>query len=200
MAMSTNVNSISPAFPVEVAVRHICAHHRNLARVFRALEAHAEAIAGGKCSPDFILIAAMLRYIAMFSYRVHHPADEEFLLSAMRQSGAPGHVIDSVIGAHNSGAKQFAALQDAFNAWGDKPDMHNAPFLELAHDYISFEFDHMSYEESVVLPCAVDMLPAKDWTPIADAFRSHDDPLFGIKPGPDLAPLHHLLFAGPVSH
>ena len=200
MALSTRVNTKVPAFPVEIAVRQICAQHRTLARVFRVLKAHAEEIAGGKCSPDFILISAILRYIAMFSYRVHHFAEEKFLFSAMRESGAPGHVIDGAMGAHSSGAKKFAALQDAFNTWWDKPDTRNPSFLELVPDFVSFEFDDISYEESVVLPCAVDMLPANDWTPIADAFRSHEDPLSGIQPGSALAPLQYLLSAQTVSH
>lgn len=200
MATLADASSANSGFPVEVAVQRICCQHRNIARVFRAHESHANAIATASRAPDFILIRAILHYIDIFSYGVHHPAEEKFLFSAMRQSGAPGQVIDNAVLAHRSGAEKFVVLQSAFEAWSNQPGMHNPPFLELAPGYISFEFDHMAYEESVVLPCALDNLLADDWEPIAEAFRSHDDPLFGIRPAPELASLYHLVVGRPVLH
>jgi hemerythrin-like domain-containing protein len=191
---------MTDGFPVEVAVQRICGQHRNVARVLRAQQGHLQAIQGHACRPDFLLIAAAIRYIDMFAHGIHHPSEETYLIPAMRQNGAPADVLDNVIGAHSVGAKQFATLQGVFEQWRDKPEMRNPPFLQLVPDYIAFEFDHISYEETIVLPCAVDTLPAADWERIAEAFRSHDDPLFGLHPVPELSPLHCLLVPGRVAH
>lgn len=187
-----------PALPVEVAVRQICGQHRNLARALKVQDDHAAGVASGRCAPDFQLIAAVLRYIEMFSYGQHHPAEERYLFSAMRQHGLPGHVLDHVTGARRWGVRKFLALQAAFAAWRLEPRSHHPPFLALAQRYALFEADHIAYEESVVLPCAVDTLPASDWVPIANAFLAHDDPLSGRSPAPEFAPLHQLLAAGPA--
>jgi hypothetical protein len=90
-----------------------------------------------------------------------------------------------------------------FNACRSQQAWSNASshtgFAQLLPEQISLEFEHISYEESVVLPCAVELLPADDWPPIAKAFRSHDDPLFGAHLAPELAPLHYLLIDRPDS-
>jgi hemerythrin-like domain-containing protein len=142
----------------------------------------------------------VLHYIDSFSYGIHHPIEEDYLFSAMRQSGSANHAVDLAMSAHGTGAKKFAALRAAFEAWRDIPDMRNSPFAELVADYVAFEFEHMSYEEYTLLPAAVDTLPAKDWVSIAEAFDGTDDPLFGSKPAPALAPLHFLVVVAPVSH
>ena len=186
----------SGSFPVEIAVRNICAQHRSLGRVLRAGEAHASTVVAGQCSPDFRLFGAMFQYIRAFCYGVHHDAEENFLFPAMRASGAPSLVVDKAMITHTAGKKKFAAMQSTLDAWWGEPAMRRPVFLELLPDFIAFENEHMSYEETVLLPFAVDTLQAGQWLPIADAFRAQDDPLFGPVPAPELAPLHHLLTAG----
>ncbi len=198
MSVRTEPEAAGPALPVEIAVRQICGQHRNLARVLKLQDDHAKGVASGRCAPDFPLLAAVLRYIETFSYGQHHPAEERYLFSAMRQHGVPGPVLDRVTGAHAWGVKRFLALQAAFAAWRHEPGSHHPPFLALAPRYALFEAEHIAFEESVVLPCAVDTLPASDWVPIASAFLAHDDPLSGGIPAPEFAPLHRLLAAGPA--
>ncbi|MBK7470580.1 MAG: hemerythrin domain-containing protein [Betaproteobacteria bacterium] len=195
-----NAGLAAPAFPVEVAVQRICGHHRNLARVFAAQQGHAEALAAGACPPDFPLMAAILRYIELHLLGNHHRVEESCLLAAMRERGASGQLVDTALGAHSQSAQKFAALQSAFGAWRQQPDLRNPPFLELAADYRECELGHIAFEEDVLLPCAVETLPASDWAAIAEAFRDQDDPLFGASPDPQLIPLQHLLGAGTVTH
>lgn len=187
-------NAITPTFPVEIAIQHICVQHRNLARVFKCMEAEAPAIVEGTCSPAFTHMAAMLHYIDVFSGQIHHPAEEKYLFAAMRQNGTPDHITELAIDAHRAGTKKLAALQSAFPKQKDSFSSQYAHFLELLPGYIAFESDHMAYEESIVLPSAIDVLPAENWVQIADAFCSHNDPLFGVHLATEFAPLHRLLF------
>lgn len=200
MGISTHMNTKSPEFPVEVAVRHLCEQHRNLGRVLKALKSHTEAIAVAGSMPDFSLVAAVLHYVGTFSYGIHHFLEEEYLFSAMRRSGSANHAVDRAIAAHETGAKKFALMRTAFEAWRKTPDIRNSPLAELVADYVAFEFEHMSYEEYTLLPAAVDTLPAKDWETIAEAFHGSEDPLFGSNPAPALASLYFLLAVAPVSH
>ena len=195
-----NPGLAAPAFPVEVAVQRICGHHRNLARVFAAQQEHAEAVAAGACPPDFPLMAAILRYIELHLLGNHHRVEESCLLAAMRERSASDQLVESALGAHNRSARKFAALQSAFGAWRQQPDLRHPLFLELAVDYCACELGHIAFEEDVLLPCAVETLPASDWAAIAEAFRDEDDPLFGSSPDPQLIPLQHFLGAGRVTH
>jgi hemerythrin-like domain-containing protein len=195
MAGSKPVLAAGPAFSVEIAVQHICGQHRNLARVFRAQKFHVEAIASGRCVPDFGAIAAMLHYVDLFSYNVHNPTEEKFLFDAMRRNGAPRQVVDKAAGAHAAGARAFAMLRSSFDAWHDQPRADDARFPELLAGYVAAEAEHMSYEERVLLPCALETLPADDWDMIAPAFQECNDPLFGPHLTPELEPLHQLLAA-----
>ncbi len=191
--------SINPAYPVEFAVGQIYAQHRNMARVYKRLEAHALDVAKAQCPADAALIAAILRYIDIFSYRFHHPVEDTYLLSAMRESGADDGVIDAAMRSHIDGANKIAALRNEFDVSCRGEEDIGPPFMSALHEYISFELRHIDFEENVVLPCAVDALPAEDWRAIAEAFGSYEDPLFGAHPEPELAPLYHLLSASAAS-
>jgi len=192
--LTSQRNNVSvPTFPVEHAVRHICAQHRNLARVFRAMESHLSAALTKKTRPDFVLIDCMLHYVGAFTGRMHHPSEEKYLFSAMIRAGAPADVMEKVGEAHWVGANKLADLRRAFDEWRSHPAMPDPMFLTLAPEYLAFEFDHMYYEESVILPCAIEILPASDWPKIAQAFLGHEDPLFGSAPAAALLPLHQYL-------
>lgn len=180
------------AFPVEVALRHICAQHRNAGRVLREIEWQAEAAAKGLASADGRVVALMLRYMKDFFYGMHEPVEEEFLFSAMRKSGAPQHVIQSATSTHQLGEIKLGSLQDAIAARRATLELEPS-FFELLPPHVTFEFEHMAFEESVLLPYAVDLLAARDWVPIADAFEACEDPLFGPHPNAAFAPLRERL-------
>lgn len=186
-------------FPIEFALQQICAQHRNLACVLSELELQAAAIAKGRLPADLRTLSALLRYLDVFAHGVHQQTEEDFLFSAMEQCGAPPHVVDGAMNVHGTALNKMTALMAEFAACRCQPDSSNSRFAQLLPEQISLEFEHISYEESVVLPCAIELLPADEWPPIAKAFRSHDDPLFGAHPAPELASLHHLLIHRPDS-
>jgi len=181
------------ALPVECALQDIICQHRHLARVLAALEAHAKAIEAGDVLMDADFVAAALRYIHAFGYGMHQPTEEKYLFRAMRLGGAPGDVIDTVVAAHDFGAKDLARLENLFAESRMPPALASAAFLQLLPDQLSLEYANLAYEEKVVLPCAVETLAAADWPTIADAFHLHEDPLFGRKFAPELAPLRQCL-------
>jgi hemerythrin-like domain-containing protein len=196
--MPSGAGSISPTYPVEVAVRNICDQHQDMARVFAALENHVKSVIVGERGPDFHLVAATLHYFDLFCHRMHHATEDKCLLSAMRQNGAPRDVVEIAIDAHHLGEAQFAAMLPAFDAWRNRLDVPNPKLLHTLTAYTSSERDCIAYEEGVVLPCAVDTLAARDWETIAVGMRTHDDPLFGAIPAAELAPLYFLRSERPV--
>ena len=189
-----------PVYPVESALRKIHGQHRNVARVLAALREHAEACARGDAPADFALMDSMLGYVYMFCERIHHPTEEEFLFAALRRQKAPERMTAQAAEQHVLGTMKLNALRDALDLWRDRPDARSEGFLAQTADYLSFQFDHMSYEERVILPCAVDTLPADDWQLISDAFLAQNDPLFGPHLTPELTPLRELLSVGQASH
>ncbi|MEO8102796.1 MAG: hemerythrin domain-containing protein [Betaproteobacteria bacterium] len=198
MLIQSKLVTENPPFAVEIAVGHICSEHRRIIRVLEALAAHGRDVAAGACAADLRLIDAMLSYFEMFSSRIHDEAEEKYLLPGMREHGAPDSVVDCAIGAHRAGRQRLTALRDIFRVWQDQPAVAAPAFLAQLPDHFAVETLSFSFEENVVLPCAFETLPTGSWTLIADAFGMHEDPLFGTRPAPALAPLQRCLF-GPAS-
>lgn len=199
MILTPGIPERGSVYPVELALQQICAQHRHLACVLAELEVQAAAIMMGQLPADFPALSALLRYLDVFAHGVHQQAEEEFLFSTLEQCGAPHHVVDGAMNVHRTALTKMTALKAELIACRFQPDASNTRFAQLLPEQISLEFEHISYEESVVLPCAIELLPAEEWPPIARAFRSHDDPLFGANPAPELASLHYLLIDRPDS-
>ena len=189
MKLSVNRGVTVPNFPVEVAVRHICAQHRNLGRVLSALETQVRT-ARHTVPPSAGQVSSMLEYINRFCMVIHHPAEEQYLFPAMRLAGVPQQILNHATRAHEENAANFARLQDAFASPHWK-SLSTIP--RQVADYVVGEFNHMAYEENILLPEAVELLPATEWPRIAEAFLSQEDPLFGDAPRPEFELLRRFL-------
>lgn len=180
-------------FPVEIALLEITRQHRNVARVLTELEVLVETLLQSHTAPDFVRLAAMLHYLELFDFGIHQPVEEAFLFPAMRKSGAPENVINGALSVHNASSATMSVLQSDFNA--DRQDERRSEFrfAKRVPEQVSLERSHIAYEERMVLPCAIEFLPADMWPLIAGAFHAQDDPLFGANPLPEFAPLRYLV-------
>lgn len=152
--------------------------HRSLAAVLHAwmhLIAHARASGGW---PDRALMRAIIHYIQAFPVALHHPKEDEYLFSALRER-APhlGAELDELESQHVRDRQlvdELAAL--AAREPGGKPALDT---LEQAvQRYAAFIWEHLGREEGVILPAAHRYLTADDWQRIDAAFSENDDPRF----------------------
>ena len=154
--------------------------HRALAAVLTALQAYVSGIVGGRYVPDFALLSAMIEYITELPDKVHHPKEDQYLFVALRRRSAEAAAALDVLEAehrnvHHAWNALAAALAD-FRIAGAA----GAPAFKAAVDrYFDFQWQHMSKEETQVMPLARRVLAPEDWAAIDAAFKANDNPWEG---------------------
>ncbi|MFO1414556.1 MAG: hemerythrin domain-containing protein [Burkholderiales bacterium] len=158
----------------------IKAEHRALAAVLTALQSYVNGIVTGRYEPDFEVLDAMIQYITELPDQVHHPKEDQFLFVALRRRSPEAAAVLDVLekehrNIHNAWTALAAALAD-FRVAGAA----GAPAFKVAVDrYFDFQWQHMSKEETQVMPLARKALAADDWAAIDAAFNANDNPWEG---------------------
>lgn len=145
-------------------------------------------------TPDFTLLKAILDYIVSYPDRWHHPKEDEYLFAAVKRRT---HEADALIARlereHKLGYPMIEHLKEKLIAFRNGDEGADQAFFDLAERYVGFEWAHLHAEEDLLLPLAERVLKAEDWTTIEAAFRTHDNPLFGIKPGEEAQALYQTI-------
>jgi hemerythrin-like domain-containing protein len=131
----------------------------------------------------FDVVRAMLFYIDEFPERLHHPKESNLLFPKVvklvpKVMGA----IDKLERDHMYSEKAARDMQHLLLAWELLGDARRAVFEEAFEKYINFYLEHMSLEESVILPEAERCFSEDDWRVLDAAFAQNADPLTGHYP------------------
>ena len=165
--------------PPSHAIGIIRDEHRSLAAVLHAwMHLLAEARQNGSW-PDRALMQAIVRYIEVFPVAVHHPKEDEYLFTKLRER-AP-HLaaeLDELEGQH-ARDRQLVAELAVLTAQkpGDAAALQHLD--KTVESYAAFIWEHLGREEGVILPAAHRYLTADDWKTIDAAFSENSDPRFG---------------------
>ena len=151
--------------------------HRALRTVLGILERLLADVAERGTAPDFALIASALYYIDEFPERVHHPKEDAHLFAALRRrTNRFNSVLDRLQAEHIRGAQMLARVQrELVHYQGGAPNGLRTTRTAVSA-FAAMQEDHMRTEEGV-LRAACDYLTQDDWTAIAKAFATKDDPL-----------------------
>lgn len=161
-------SNLAPRSDEQRALALLREEHRSLAAVLHALLAQIDDAAR---RPDRALLRAMLYYIEQFPERLHHPKEELHLFARLRErTGECDALIAPLQQQHAAGAEQFSRLRRLLEAGDD------AAFAGAARAFAQEQWQHMSAEETLVLPAASRHLLAEDWREIAQAFEANVDP------------------------
>lgn len=154
--------------------------HHSLAAVLHELKRHVAEVSNAGAAPDFDLLQAALHYIRDFPETLHHPKEENYLFSKLRQrTNEVDHVLLELQAEHAVGPQYFANLEDALRRFTSDGDA--ASFLSKIGKYADFQFRHMRTEERVVIPAARTFLTKADWIDVAKTFIENDDPCFAYE-------------------
>ncbi len=165
------------------ALQIIHREHRALAAVVHCLEHVLRDIDDKRIEPDFGMFEAVLDYVEDFPDRFHHPKEDDFLFTALRNRDPSSRVtLDELQEQHRRGERLIADLRWKLDDWKKDPDGGYKAFREAALDYVDFQRRHMALEESKILPSARKHLTENDWRAINAAFNDNDDPIFGDRP------------------
>ena len=154
--------------------------HRALAAVLTALQSYVNGIAAGRYAPDFELLSAMIEYITELPDQVHHPKEDQYLFAALRRrSQEAAAALDVLEAEHRNVHNAWSALAVALADFKNAGTPGAAAFKQAVDRYFDFQWQHMSKEETQVMPLAQRVLTADDWTAIDAAFNANDNPWEG---------------------
>lgn len=166
---------------MSTAIRIIKAEHIGIWRILNALEEILAETSRSGARPNERLLEAILHYIESYTDRVHHPKEDDYLFVALRQrvpQAVP--IIEKLEREHEEGPGHVRAMREALAICRQGSGPEGVERLkQVAGDYIRFQREHISLEESKLLPLAREHLTEEDWAPIDEAFQRNDDPLFG---------------------
>lgn len=167
-------------YSLQEAVRIIHGEHDRLNAVIYGMLHFARAIASGSPAPESKVFRAMLLYIREYPDKVHHPREDQYLFSLLRQrTDTVNGVLDELERQHLQGERFLRQLEDALTYYELRGEPARQTFIDLVETYAAFYFNHMKTEESQVLPAAEQFLTQDDWAVINAAFKENSDPLAG---------------------
>jgi len=176
--VSTVARNANPAMNKAIAV--IQDEHRSLAAVLHGLKRHVAEVLDTGGTPDFGLLQSGLHYIGEFPEKLHHPKEEDYLFSRLRQrTNGLDNVFAELHAEHVAGPQLLARLNDALLRFMEDRDAIG--FLAEIERYAEFQFGHFRTEERVVIPAARIYLTKEDWHHIAMAFSENEDPRFAYE-------------------
>lgn len=153
------------------ALEFIREEHRNIARILHTLEDLAEDDAVLARGVKSGLIAAMLHYLRVFPYAIHHPKEEQELFPAVAAKDSNAAVI--VAALLKDHAKGYALLQEidaAIAAAGTAPGL--ARLKAAIRAYVGHKHRHIEQEEREILPVAEQILDVETLAAMKQAFAA----------------------------
>ena len=166
--------------------------HVNIAKLLEILESEILAIEVGK-TPDYPLMQDIMRYMAQYSDRFHHPKEDLIFAQLLKRDPGVRADVEELIEEHVSirlAGQEFAILLRASGV--DSVDVREH-LGTSGFDYIRALREHMLREERKVFPSAMAVLTKKDWQVIDEAASSIDDPLFDEMTADDYQRLYRLI-------
>jgi hemerythrin-like domain-containing protein len=114
---------------------------------------------------------------------LHHPKESQLLFPKVAQRAPEtAELIARLDQEHAKGESVIRELQYLLKAWELLGPTRREAFEVAAKQHLRFYLEHMRLEEAVILPAAMKVLGADDWTDIDAAFARNVDPLNGNYP------------------
>jgi hemerythrin-like domain-containing protein len=123
----------------------------------------------------------MLHYIKEFPQKLHHPKEESYLFSKLRERTTElDEVLDELTRQHAEGDRCVQELEESLVRYQKDPARGFDAFAAAAERFNSSQLEHMRYETKLILPAARKHLTDEDWEEIGRAFSTNGDPRFSI--------------------
>jgi hemerythrin-like domain-containing protein len=156
--------------------------HRSIRAVLDGLGYLAHKSLTGKSRVDPRAFRAMLHYLETYAERMHHPKEDLYLFSALRQFGPKIEaLVDSLESDHAGGERALRDLDHCLARCEESGENHYVPFALAVEDFVQGYLLHMRREEEEVFPLALQLLGPGDWAVIDRAFAENRDPVAAIR-------------------
>jgi len=161
------------------AIRIIKDEHRAVGAVLHGMGYMLREIRQRGVEPRFDVLGAMVYYLDIFSERLHHPRESEYLFRFLRlRCKAAVPFLDQLEEEHHAGAGCLRAMKQALARYQQAGSAEFAAFEAVVESFVNFEYEHMRREERHVLPMAEHHLLPEDWEVIDAAYTNGTVPSF----------------------
>lgn len=168
------------------ALRIIHDEHAALAAMLRSILLLLQQHRRQGTLPDFTTLRAMLFYVDEYPEKRHHVKESELLFPKLRaRTTEAAEVLDRLDQDHHRGERAIRDLEHALLGFEMLGEARREAFEQAAQQYADFYFQHMTLEETQILPLAERVLSAQDWAELDAAFAANRDPLTGHEPEDD---------------
>ncbi len=152
--------------------------HRSIAAILHGMEYLVDRIRARGAKIDPRVFRAMIYYLDTFSERMHHPKEDRFLFSALRnRGGEAATAVADLEREHAAGGNALRRLEQCLVRYEEGGDREFQAFADAVGKFVREYRNHMHKEESIVFPMAERLLNAQDWRAIDRAFEENRDPL-----------------------
>jgi hemerythrin-like domain-containing protein len=156
-------------------IERLSQEHRNIEKLLAILERELEVFDRGD-RPDYEVIRAVISYFEVYPEVYHHP---HLVFAKLRtRDAAAAAKVGDLAREHQKGAERLRRVAHAIdNVLADR-EVLRQNVDTIVRDFIEHERRHMMMEDRDFFPAALKALKPQDWTEIASAVTSREDPLF----------------------
>src|SRR5262245_43337791 len=151
--------------------------HRNVERLLAVLERKLKVFkyAG---HTDYEVLRAIIGYFALYPEVYHHPQEDLVFAKLKIRDPAAAAKVGDLAHEHRNGTERLQRAAQAVAGVLADSDVLRENVAKALRDFIEHQRRHMMMEDRDFFPAALKALEPQDWTEIASASTSHEDPLF----------------------
>jgi hemerythrin-like domain-containing protein len=151
--------------------------HRNIEKLLLVLERELDVFARGE-RPDYEVVHAVIAYFQVYPDAYHHPLEDRVFEKLKVRDSAAAAKIGDLAADHQRGAERLRRVAQAVESVLADRELLRQTVNDIIRDFIVKERRHMTMEEQVFFPAAINALEPTDWAEIASRLRDRSDPLF----------------------
>lgn len=150
--------------------------HRNIEKLLRILDRELRIFDRGD-RPDYELMQAIIDYFNHYPDSCHHPKEDLIVEKLkLRDPGAMA-TMGNLEAEHREQAARLRRVAQAIERVLGDEDLARQSVDNIMRDFVDREREHMTMEERLVFPVALNALYPEDWADIALKLADRYDPL-----------------------
>lgn len=158
-------------------IERLSREHRNIEALLAVLERELEIFDSGD-RPDYEVIRAIISYFELYPELYHHPQEDLVFAKLKLRDPAAAAKIGNLAFEHQKGAERLRRVAQAVDSVLADREILRQNVDHIVRDFIESERRHIMMEDREFFPAALKALQPQDWTEIASASTSREDPLF----------------------
>ena len=158
-------------------IERLCREHRSIEMLLAVLEHELEVFDRGDRA-DYEVIRAIISYFEVYPEVYHHPQEDLVFAKLKLRDPTAAAKVGNLALEHQEGAERLRRVARAVDSVLADREILRQNVDNIVRDFIEHQRRHIMMEDRDFFPAALNALEPQDWTEIASALTSHEDPLF----------------------